>query len=303
MNDFNKGVWNSVGAYAIWGLFPLYWKLLEHVNSMEILLSRVIWCCFFTLVFVLFMGQRKQLVEDLRYLWTHKKQFWSLAAASLFISVNWFIYIWAVTNDHVLQTSLGYYINPLISVVFGMIFFQEKLSKATVVAVVIAAMGVFVLAIQSGAIPWVALLLAFSFAIYGVLKKKIVLDATRGLAIETLFMVPLALGYYMYLWSAGTPSFLQVDLKTDMLMIVSGIVTAIPLILFAKGAQRIPLYLMGFIQYLSPTIMLFLGIILYKEPFTEVEFIAFGCIWIALVLFSVAKVLETRKRQQVTSAL
>lgn len=296
MNEEKKGIFNAIGAYAIWGIFPLYWKLLDHVNSMEILLGRVIWSFVFTTIFVLLLGQRHNLITDLKFLWQNQKQFWSLAAASLFISVNWYVYIWAVTNDHVLQSSLGYYINPLISVLFGLMFFKEKLSRATIVSVIIAMVGVLVLTINSGSVPWVALLLALSFAVYGVLKKKIQLDAARGLAIETLFILPFAFGYYVYLYSQSDMAFLHINIKTDILMVLSGIVTAIPLVLFAKGAQRIPLYLMGFIQYLSPTIVLLLGVLLYKEPFSQVEFTAFSCIWVALLIFSVSKVIETRRR-------
>ncbi|MEK4229370.1 EamA family transporter RarD [Solibacillus sp. FSL H8-0538] len=301
MNEEKKGILNAVGAYVIWGIFPLYWKMLEHVNSMEVLLGRVIWSFVFTTIFIVLIGQRKNLIADLKFLWSNKLQFWSLAGASVVITMNWYVYIWAVMNNHVLQSSLGYYINPLISVLFGMMFFKEKLSRATIVSVCIAAFGVAVLTFSSGSIPWVALLLALSFAVYGVLKKKIQLDATRGLAIETLFILPFALSYYMYILTKGNMSFLHVSTKTDMLLIVSGIVTAIPLVLFAKGAQRIPLYLMGFIQYLSPTIVLFLGILLYKEPFTQVEFIAFSFIWMALVIFSVSKVVETRRRHHIAS--
>lgn len=301
MNEEKKGIWNAVGAYAIWGIFPLYWKMLEHVNSMEILLGRVIWSFVFTALFVLIIGQYKKLIEDLKFLWRNKLQFWSLAGAALFITCNWYIYIWAVTHDQVLQASLGYYINPLISVLFGLLFFKEKLSRPTIVAVTIAFLGVGILAINYGTIPWVAILLAISFAVYGALKKKIPLDATRGLAIETLFILPFALSYYIYILTKGEMSFLNVDVKTDMLLIISGIVTAIPLVLFAKGAQRIPLYLLGFIQYLTPTIVLFLGVLLYKEPFTPIEFIAFGCIWIALIIFSVSTVIETRRRHQIAS--
>lgn len=146
-----------------------------------------------------------------------------------------------------------------------------------------------------GSIPWVALLIALTFAIYGVLKKKITIDATRGLAIETLFILPFALGYYIYLFTTSQASFLHVNVQTDILMIVSGIVTAVPLILFAKGAQNIPLYLLGFIQYVAPTIVLILGVVLYKEPFSQVELMAFSIIWIALLLFSGSKIIETRR--------
>ena len=259
MSNEKKGVWAAFLAYAIWGAFPLYWKMLEHVESMEILLGRVIWSFVFTVLVVVLIGMRKELVADLKYLWTHQKVFWMLAGASFFISMNWYLYIWAVTHEHLIETSLGYYINPLLSVIFGVIFFKETLSRAQWAATGIAFIAVIILTINYGSVPWVALLIALSFAIYGVLKKKITFEATRGLALETLFILPFALGYYVYLFTTEQASFLHVDVKTDVLMIVSGVVTAVPLILFAKGAQNIPLYLLGFIQYVSPTIVLILG--------------------------------------------
>ncbi|WP_286926867.1 MULTISPECIES: EamA family transporter RarD [Lysinibacillus] len=295
MSNEKKGVLAAFLAYVFWGAFPLYWKLLEHVPSMEILLSRVIWSFVFTVLAVVLFGMRKDLLADLKYLWSHQKHFWQLAGASFVISMNWYLYIWAVTHNHLIETSLGYYINPLLSVIFGVIFFKETLNRAQWGATGIAFLAVIILTINYGSVPWVALLIALSFAIYGVLKKKISLDATRGLAIETLFILPIALGYYVYLFTTQQASFLHVDAKTDILMIVSGLVTAIPLILFAKGAQNIPLYLLGFIQYVSPTIVLILGIVLYKEPFSQVELIAFSIIWVALLLFSGSKIIETRK--------
>ncbi|MEG0383786.1 EamA family transporter RarD [Solibacillus cecembensis] len=296
MSEHNKGVVNAIVAYACWGVFPLYWILLEQVSSMEILLSRVIWSFLFTTLFILLIGQRKNLLQDIRFLWANQKQFWSLFAASIVISINWFTYIWAVTHGQVLQSSLGYYINPLISVIFGMLIFREKLSKATIIAVSIAGIGVTVMTFSAGTVPWTALTMAISFSIYGVLKKTIQLEAARGLAIETLFMLPVALIYYAYIWNSNEMSFLQGDIKTDLLLMGGGIITAIPLVLFAKGAHRIPLYLLGFIQFLSPTITLFLGVVLFKEPFTTLEFFTFGCIWIAIVIFSASKFMEAKRR-------
>lgn len=296
MAEQQKGMIFAFLSYAIWGVFPIFWKLLEHVDSLELLAGRVIWSFVFTTIFVLIIGQYKRLVQDILFLWHNKKQFFSLIAASFFISINWFIYIWAVTHNHVLESSMGYYINPLISVLFGMLFFKEKLSRATILSVMIASLGVLIITVNYGQVPWASLLLALSFAVYGVLKKKIELDAARGLAIETLFIVPFALAYFVYLSSKGTMSFLHVDVKTDILILISGILTAIPLVLFAKGARKIPLYLMGFIQYVSPTITFVLGVFLYKEPFSHVDLLAFSCIWVALLIFSLSKIVEARKR-------
>ncbi|RUL52194.1 EamA family transporter RarD [Lysinibacillus antri] len=291
-----KGILYAFAAYGIWGVFPLYWKLLVHVDSMEILLSRVIWSFVFTTIFILVIKQRKLLFEDVKTLWHNKKMFWSLLAASFVISCNWFLYIFAVNNDHLIEASLGYYINPLITVVFGMFFFKERLSKAQIFAVCVALLGVIVLSIGYGEIPWIALGIALSFAIYGALKKKIAINATRGLAIETLFILPFALVYYIYIMLTDNMSFLHIDWQTDLFLMLGGVVTAIPLVLFAKGAKLLPQYVIGFIQYFTPTTVLLLGILLYKEPFTKTDFMSFSIIWIAILLFTISTIFESRKQ-------
>lgn len=289
-----QGILFVAGSYLIWGFIPLFWKMLEHVPSIEILWNRIIWSFIFTVLFIVIIRKKDALLEDIKQLIRHPKQLIIITVASIFITINWFIYIWAVNHDQVLQTSLGYYINPLISVVFGVIFLKEKLSKATIVAVCIAAVGVIGLTIYYAQIPYIALTLALSFASYSVLKKKVTLDATRGLAIETFVMVPVAIIAYGVLSKNQGVHLFTGDIKTTILLMCGGILTAIPLVLFAKGAAKIPLYLVGFIQYLSPTIVLLLGIFLYKEPFTGIEFFAFCCIWCAVFLFTVSKMVELR---------
>lgn len=290
-----QGILFVTASYLIWGFIPLFWKMLEHVPSLEILWNRIIWSFIFTVLFIILIRKKDALILDIKELIQRPKQFVILVVASGFITINWFIYIWAVNHDQVLQTSLGYYINPLISVVFGVIFLKEKLSKATIVAVCIAAVGVAALTIYYAQIPYIALTLAISFASYSVLKKKVTLEATRGLAIETFVMVPVALIAYWFLAKDSGSHLFTGDLKTSLLLMCGGILTAIPLVLFAKGATKIPLYLVGFIQYLSPTIVLLLGIFLYKEPFTTIEFFAFCCIWCAVMLFTVSKMVEARR--------
>lgn len=299
MSEQKQGILFAAGAYLMWGMIPLYWKQVQHVSSLEILAGRVIWSFIFTAAFILIIKQSKHLLADIKVLWGKQLQFWLLFVASLIISLNWGVYIWAVNNDHLLQASLGYYINPLISVLFGLLFFKEKLSAATITAVVIAAIGVGYQAILGGSIPWVSLTLALTFAFYGVIKKKIPLDATRGLAIETLFILPIAIVGYIYLMQTTDIAFLNVDLKTNLFLIGSGIITALPLVLFAKGAQKIPLYLMGFIQFLSPTMSLVIGIFVFKEPFTMTELFTFSCIWLAVLIFSASKFIEARKRHAI----
>ncbi|SOC37169.1 EamA family transporter RarD [Ureibacillus acetophenoni] len=296
MTEEKKGVIYALTAYVIWGAFPLYWKLLEHVESLEILINRVIWSFIFTTIFILLLKQRKHLIQDIKSLWENRKLFFALLSASLVITCNWYLYIWAVNHDHVVDASLGYYINPLITVLFGVIFFKEKLSKAQLSAVIVAFIGVLIMTIGYGQVPWIALLIALSFATYSALKKKITLEATRGLAIETLLILPIAIGYYIYLLSSSETSLLQVNLTTDLLLILGGIVTAVPLVLFSKGAQRIPQYLIGFFQYFTPTVALIIGVVLYNEPFTTTDLIAFIFIWIAVIIFAASTITEIRKR-------
>lgn len=299
MNIDRKGILYAVLAYCIWGVFPLYWKLLAHVDSLEVLVSRVIWSFVFTFLLIIIIKQRKLLIEDMKSLWKDKKLFLSLLAASFVISCNWFLYIYAVNNNHVVDASLGYYINPLITIVFGMIFFKEKLSRLQIGAVIVAFIGVLSLTIGYGEVPWLALLIALSFASYSALKKQATLNATRGLVIETLLMLPVATVYYIYIMSTNNLSFLQVDWQTDLFLILGGIVTAFPLVLFAKGAKLLPQYVIGFIQYMTPTIVLILGVVLYHEPFTKTELISFMFIWGSIILFTFSTILETRKRNAI----
>ncbi|KOO52465.1 EamA family transporter RarD [Viridibacillus arvi] len=295
MQEEKKGILSALGAYIIWGIFPLYWKGLQHVASEEVLAGRVIWSFILTLIFVVILKQGKMLLVDFKQLWQHPKSFWLLVTAAYLISLNWFLYIWAVNNNHIVESSLGYYMNPLVSVLLGIFFLKEKLSKAQVMSFVIAAIGVLILVISYGQIPWLSFGLALTFGVYGLLKKKVLVDATRGLVLETFFILPVAVAYYVYVYLHGNISFLHTDMKTDVLIIGTGIVTAVPLILFATGAQKIPLYLVGFIQYVSPTIMLFLGVIVYGESFSGIDLLSFSFIWVALILFSITKIIEVRK--------
>ncbi|GEK30126.1 MAG: EamA family transporter RarD [Kurthia sp.] len=295
MSAEKKGVLAAALAYILWGLVPLYWKQLENVSSNEIITSRIVWSFVLTIIFVVLIKQWKLLISDVKMLWKNQKSFWALFAASYLISVNWYIFIWAVNNNHIIETSMGYYINPLISVLLGVIFLKEKLSKAQLLACIFALGGVLILVISYGTFPFVSLGLAFSFGIYGLLKKQIKLDATRGLVIETFFILPVALGYYIYLFAVDTPAMFNINISTTLLLIGTGAITAVPLILFAIGAQNIPLYLVGFFQYIAPTMTLIIGTFVYGEKFGGIELVAFSCIWIAIIIFSFATVRELKK--------
>ena len=300
MSDSQKGIIWATGAYVVWGVLPIYWKTLQHVPSAEILTSRVLWACLFTLLIVILMGNLSTLRNDLIALWRNKKAFWSLFSASFLITANWFLYIWAVNSSHMVETSLGYYINPLVSVLLGIFFLKERLTKAQLAAFFIAAIGVLILTVSYGRFPWLAFALALSFGLYGLMKKTIKLDALRGLTIETMFVLPFAIIFYVYLFINGEAVLFHDTFQTDFLLLLTGAATAIPLLLFTKGAQNIPLYMIGFLQYIAPTCMLILGVIIYGESFELIDMISFSFIWFALILFTVSKVLEARTRRQNT---
>ncbi|WP_210468575.1 EamA family transporter RarD [Sporosarcina sp. 6E9] len=298
MGNEKSGILLAISSYLIWGILPVYWKSIDNVPSAEILVSRVVWAFISTLLLILLLKNGRYLFEDIKKLWKSQLNFWLLFLASVLISGNWFLYIWAVNNGYLVQTSLGYYINPLISVLLGVFFLKEKLSNAQKVAFILATIGVFILTFSYGQFPWLSFVLAISFAVYGLLKKQIKLDALRGLTIETFFITPLALSYYVWLFLDNQAVFLHSDVKTDTLLIFTGVATALPLVLFAKGAQRIPLYMVGFLQFIAPTMMLFLGVIIYKESFGQVDLISFIFIWIGLILFTYSKVIEMVKMKK-----
>ncbi|MER2260990.1 MAG: EamA family transporter RarD [Psychrobacillus sp.] len=292
-----QGIIVVVLAYAWWGFMPIYWKLLDHVASGEILSGRVIWSFVFTLMLVLIGRKFSVLKEDLKNLWKDKKSFWSLVLASYLVTGNWFLYIFAVNEGYIVQASLGYYINPLLSVLLGIIFLKEKLSGAQKLSVLIAATGVVLLTISYGVVPWIAMLLASTFAFYGLIKKRITIDPLRGLTIETLFVLPVALAYFSYMVVSDQAVFFSSNITTTILLVLTGVATAVPLVLFAKGTKTMPLYMSGFIQYIAPTLMLLIGIFVYGEKFSKIEFISFSFIWAALLLFTFSKIIELRRKK------
>lgn len=284
-----KGMIYTAGAYLMWGLLPLYWKLIESVAAEEILAHRIIWSFMFML-FVLGISKRLgQLLAEWKRLLHQPKSFIFLIIASLLISINWFLYIWAVNHDHIIETSLGYYINPLISILLGMVVLKERLNFWQLFSVALAAAGVTILTVQFGSFPWVAISLAVSFGIYGLAKKTANFDAAIGLTMETLVITPLALIYLLFLQVNGSMSFGSSSLSDSLLLMGAGIATAMPLLYFAKGARLIPLSMLGFLQYISPTISLCIGVFLYHEHFTRAHMTAFFFIWTALITFSFAK--------------
>ena len=284
----------ALAAFISWGLLPMYWKLLQQVPSSEILAHRVFWSFVLVSVLLFIKGQWAALKQTLAV----KKNRIPLLLSTMLISVNWFLYIWAVNANHIVEASMGYYINPLFSVFLGVVVLHERLNFWQLVSLVIAAGGVLMITVEYGKFPWIALTLALTFGLYGLAKKIVSVDALIGLGLETACVAPICLTYIVFQQFQGIGSLGTVSLTITLLLIFSGVVTAFPLLWFAQAAKKIPLSRVGFIQYVSPTLMLLLGVIIFKEPFTKVHLISFGCIWCALVLYSFSHTAFLNNRQQ-----
>lgn len=276
------GLMAALGAFSVWGLTPIYFKLLGQVAATEIIAHRVVWAVV-VLVIVLALRHREQLLAKLLIGWP---TFLALALSGLLIVINWLIFVHAVNTDRVLSTSLGYFINPLVSVVMGLLFFRERLTPVQAAAVLIAGAGTLYMAIGVGQFPWIALGLAFSFALYAVVRKLVDVGPMVGLFWETLLMAPFALVWLIWLDSQALLSFSQAGLSQRWLLAGTGLVTVIPLLLFAAGVRRLALSTIGLMQYLAPTVTFLLAVFVYAEPFTLSHAVTFGCIWSALILFT-----------------
>lgn len=275
-----SGILSALGAYVLWGFLPVYWKLLQGLNAGAILAHRILWALIFTLLILIPLKQLP-LARDLLKV---RKNRLLVAGAALMISLNWGVYIWAVNAGMVVETSFGYYINPLISVFLGVVVLGEKLSRLQVAALGLAALGVGIMGVFHGSFPWVALTLALSFGLYGLLKKMIPAPALVSLHLETLAALPLAVLLFLQAGEGANPTI--TGPWGWILVLAAGPLTAVPLLLFGIAARRIPLSTIGFLQYLSPTIGLLLGVFAFGEPFSPSQLGAFGLIWMALALFT-----------------
>lgn len=270
-------------SYLMWGLFPIYFKALQAIPAPEILLHRMLWSL---LLLLLILAARRQWAWLGRVL--HQPRVLAgFALSSLLLASNWLLYIWAVNSHHVVDASLGYFINPLVNILLGYVILKERLRPVQWLAVALAAAGVAWLTWQAGHLPWIGLLLAVTFGAYGLLRKTASLGPLEGLSLETLLLFPLAFAYLLYLSLHGQNSFGNEPSTIQWLLVAAGPITAIPLLLFAAGARRIPLSLMGLLQYLSPSLQLLLGVWLYHEPFDAARLAGFSVIWAALVLYSI----------------
>ncbi len=277
-----SGIWLSVAAYAAWGAFPLYFKALE-APPLEVLAHRVVWS---TLFLVLVVTAQRRVRQLLRAVGSWRVLLKSFLSAAL-LANNWFIYIWAVAHGRVVDASLGYFITPLVSVALGVIFFGESLRLGQKVAIATAAAGVAWLTLQLGQPPWVGLALAFSFGSYAALRKQGALDALQGLMLEQVLMLPLAAGYLGWLGLHGQTAFQLSGSGQAALLVLAGPLSSVPLLMFAAGARRIPLSLIGILQYISPTLQLLLGVLVWHEPFNGAKLVGYALIWLALLVYSV----------------
>ena len=279
----HSGIAYAALAYLLWGLFPLYFRQLAAVPATEVLVHRIVWSLAFVLIVLALRRQWAWLLPVLR----RPKVLGAFAASALLLSTNWLTYIWSVGHGHVLDASLGYFITPLVNVLFGVTLLNERPRPGQWMALALAATGVLWLTIQGGQLPWIALVLAATFGSYGLLRKVAVLGALEGLTLETLLLAPAAL-IGLALWmSRGSGSFPAPDLATNLWLIGVGPLTAVPLLLFAAGARRISMTTLGLLQYLGPTIQFLLGVWLFNEPFTAARAIGFGFIWVGLIAYSV----------------
>lgn len=282
--SYNQGIIYALGCYIAWGLFPIFWKAITGVPAVNVLAHRIVWSFVFLFFWVM--------ITDRQTFISYAKQprlLLRLGLAGFLISANWGIYIYAVSNNHIVEAGLGYYINPLVNVLLGYLFLKERLAKMQKIAVILALIGVVYFTASYGKFPWVSLLLATSFGLYGLLKKRANLESMPALTVETMMVFPFALGFLIYTAKSGvaTPLF-PASGTTTILLIISGLVTAIPLFWFGKSAQVIPLSTLGFIQYLSPTLQLLLGIFVYGESFGIEYIICFAFVWAGLICYTIS---------------
>jgi len=287
----NRGIWYAIAAYTAWGVLPVYWKWLHQVGALQQLSHRIVWSFLMLLAFLLLVRQwpafRKAALGP-RVLRTY------LVAAAL-IGVNWLTYVWAVNAGFIVETSLGYFINPLLSVLLGVIILHERLRRPQWIAVGLAAAGVIYLTLTYGSLPWIALTLAFSFGLYGLVKKMAPLGALHGLTLETgLLFVPMLL-YLIFAEGRGEGAFLHTDGVSTLLIIGAGVVTVVPLLMFAAAVRLLPLSLMGILQYIAPTLQFLIGVLIFKEPFTSTQLVGFSLVWLALIVFT-SESLWTRRQ-------
>jgi len=293
-----RGLAAGATAFTLWGLFPVYLHPLSAVPAPQVIAHRVTWSCLFLLAWLLVRGRLGTLSVTL----TRPALLARLALTALLISANWLVYVWSVTHNHIVDTSLGYYINPLVNVVLGVVVLRERLNRAQWSAIGLAALGVLYLALLEGRPPWIAGTLALSFSLYGFVRKIISVDALPGLTTETLLLMPLAVGYLLWCASAGSDALTTAGPAIAALLIGSGLITAIPLFLFAYGARLLPYSTVGVLQYIAPSLQLLCGVLLFHESFAPARAAGFALIWTALLIYAADGLWRARSAARAATA-
>jgi chloramphenicol-sensitive protein RarD len=287
-----RGLAYGLAAFGFWGLVPIYFKAVASVPALEVLAHRVVWSVVILGLFLTWKRRWGEVAEAVLV----TRNLGLLTVTTLLVGANWYVFIWAVANDRVLQASLGYFINPLVNVLLGVVFLRERLSRAATAAVVLAVVGVGWLGVRVGALPWISLFLAFSFGLYGLLRKLTPVKPVPGLMVETTLMAPAAFIYLAATASSGVLYFGTGSIRLDLLLVAAGAVTALPLLWFTAAARLLPLTTVGFLQYIAPTLQMVLAVAAYGEPLTRDHLVTFGCIWTALAIFSADQVRMQRRR-------
>ncbi|MCD6517934.1 MAG: EamA family transporter RarD [Candidatus Aminicenantes bacterium] len=290
-NEKAAGIWAVAAAYVSWGLLPLFWRLLDQIPAQKIIAHRIVWS--FAFLFILVFFQERWL--EIKKIFSSKKTRTTLSLTSLILGMNWFVYIWAVNSGHVVEASLGYFINPLVSVLLGVLFLKEKLNFWQEISVFLAFIGVLYRAVDIGNIPWISLSLALTFGFYGFFKKKVNADSIAGLTAEMILLFPLAFVFIILMNIKNMGVIGKVSFPLFMLLLCTGIVTSLPLLCFNYGVKKIELKTVGFLQYLSPTFQFFLGVFVFKEAFTLDHMVSFALIWAALIIYSISHTSFMRK--------
>ncbi len=293
----NKGTLSGLIAYLMWGIFPIYFKQIHDVPAAQVMTHRVVWSFLFFIILVAARSEMKIFRHSINL-----RTFLIYLGAGTLLAINWLTYVWAIAAGYVVESSLGYFINPLVNVLLGVVFLKEKLRPSQWIPILLATAGVSYLTISYGKLPWIALVLAFSFGFYGLVKKISPLNSIHGLTLETGAIFLPALIFLISQEIYGTGSFGHTSIQNNLLLALTGIVTAVPLIFFAYGARNIPLTIMGLLQYVAPTLQFLSGVFLFHEPFTQHQLIGFGIIWIALIIFTVEN-LSYRKKMAAAPAI
>jgi len=302
MNNTQKSLVAILICYFSWGLFPIYFKLLKSIEAYEVLAMRIL-CSFIFMILVVGVAKNKKTIfEEIKKIWDNKKSFLLLVLASFLITGNWLTYIIAVNTNHVLEASFGYYLNPIVTIILAVVFLKEKLTRTQTIACLFVGGSLLYLFISLGSLPWISIMLALTFGLYSLCKKKIILSPKASLLIETAIVSPIAIIYMGYLASNNSVTFHTFGTDTLIYLLLSGVITAVPLMLFAKGATDIPLYMLGILQYLPPTMQFFIGIFVYGEELSVQKLISFSIIWVAVAVFCYSAILSMKKQNLVSES-